>query len=100
MMYSCEDFIPLTYNTYGAAGCYGCENARLNIDFVSCAKEHWCIPMLVPVMENDSDSFFCSEHKPKTEHNMSLCEDCYFWNSERNYCKLGKELKEIVVRIS
>jgi len=97
-MFSCEDFVSITHKTFGAAGCYGCENATLNIDFVSCSKGHWCISMLVPVMEKDSDSFFCLDHKPETDGSMSLCNDCYFCDYKRNCCKLGKELKELVVR--
>lgn len=97
-MFSCEDFASITHDTFGVAGCYGCEYATLNIDFVSCSKEHWCIPMLVPVMEKDSDSFSCADRKSEIDESISLCNDCHLWDCKWERCNLGKELKELVVR--
>lgn len=97
-MLSCEDFVPITHKTYGVAGCYGCERAILNIDFVTCFKGHWCTLMIVPIMDNDSDSFSCSEHKPEVIDGISFCTICSLWDSKRKRCKLGKEVKELVVR--
>ena len=97
-MFSCEDFNSITHDAFGAAGCYGCANATLNIDFVTCLKGHWCALMILPVMDVGSDSFTCPEYKSEDTDGISFCTVCFLWDSKRKRCKLVKEVKEIVVR--
>jgi len=96
MKISCKDFAPWTHPTFGTAGCYGCANADIGMDLVWCVSSHWSMPMLVPVMEANSDSFSCSEYEPDLEDGKSLCDTCLLMEDKR--CKKGKEIREIVVR--
>jgi len=100
MKFECEDFIPLIHKTFGTAGCYGCENATLNVDFTWCSEGHWCMPMLVPMMEDGSDGFGCVHHRPEDETYISLCNDCKLLNNHNDRCSILKELRNIVVRFN
>lgn len=99
MKFGCKDYIPLTHPTYAMAGCYGCADAHISIDVVWCSKEHWCLPMLLPVMSEGSKFFECSDciRDDEEVHIVTLCEDCSFLD-ENDCCAMGKELREVVVR--
>lgn len=100
MKFICDDFVPFTHPTYGKAGCYGCANATLNVDFTWCSEGHWCMPMLVPIMEEGSKTFECPYHRPESESLITLCNDCMILNSHNDKCSIGKEVREIVVRFN
>ena len=97
MQFECNVYVPLTYRTYGVAGCYGCARANIGIDLVWCSKGHWCMSTLVPQESDAEDFILCNDAVLKMEKSLSFCENCKLLKNDK--CTKGRTLQEIVVRL-
>lgn len=96
--FKCRDFDRFTHPSFCIAGCYGCGNATIGIDYVYCLKDHICVLELVPVMDDiEPDSIFCEYHRPINKRTYQLCSNCK--NNVNDTCKREKKIREIVVRL-